>query len=417
MRGELAELYTDLHQHPELSLQEFRTAAALADRLRQFGFDTETGVGGTGVVAALRNGEGPVVMLRADIDALPVQEKTGLDYASTAQAHDHTGQQVPVMHACGHDMHATCLIGAAAVLAHTRSTWSGTLVLVCQPAEELARGARAMIADGLFERFPKPAIILAQHVGPLPAGMIGYGTGAIMASWDSMDVVLHGRGGHGSRPEAAVDPVLMAASVVTRLQRIVAREVAPIDTAVVTVGRLQAGTKGNIIPDTAELSIDVRTYTEPTRALVCAAIERIVRAEAAASGAPREPEFDWTTAAPALVSDPTATTTTVATFEQHFGKDRVVALPPLTGSEDAGILAEAAAVPMVYWFWGGIDFASRATGFEHVPANHAPDFAPDIEPTLTTGVQTLVLAALTWLGTDPRSTSTTSEGHERSVSA
>nr|WP_232328240.1 amidohydrolase [Kibdelosporangium sp. MJ126-NF4] len=390
----LADFYRDLHEHPELSQHEHRTAGLVADALTPLGYEVTAGVGGTGVVALLRNGDGPTVMVRADMDALPVTESTGLPYSS----------KVPgVMHACGHDMHVTCLIGAAAKLVADKESWTGTLMLVCQPAEETASGARAMVADGLFERFGKPDIVLGQHVCPLPAGMIGYGTGPVMAGTDSVQVTLYGRGGHGSRPETTVDPVLMAANVVVRLQGIVAREVPPAETAVVTVGKLHAGTRDNIIPETAELSINMRTYTRQTHDLVRAAIERIVRAEAMASGAPKEPEFDWHDSAPVLVSDPASTTRTVEAFTGHFGADKVMVMPVITGSEDVGIFGEAAGVPTVFWFWGGLEFdvvvrALQEGGVEALPSNHSPVFAPLIEPTLTTGVDALHVAALTWLG-------------------
>ncbi|NRN67818.1 N-acetyl-L,L-diaminopimelate deacetylase [Kibdelosporangium sp. 4NS15] len=394
-RVDLADFYRDLHAHPELSGHEHRTAERIAAVLVPLGYEVTTGVGGTGIVALLRNGDGPVVMLRADMDALPVEEKTGLPYAS----------KVPgVMHACGHDMHVACLVGAAQLLIEARAEWSGTLMLVFQPAEETAQGARAMVADGLFERFGKPDIVLGQHVGPLPAGMVGYGTGPVMAGADSVQVTLHGRGGHGSRPETTVDPILMAANVVTRLQGIVAREVPPAETAVVTVGRVHAGTKDNVIPDTAELGINMRTYSKQTHDLVRAAIERIVRAEAAASGAVKDPEFDWNDSAPVLVSDPEATARTVAAFTGRFGADKVMTMPVITGSEDIGIFGEAAGVPTVFWFWGGLEFqvvmeAFQRGGMEALPSNHSSVFAPVLEPTLTTGVDALRVAALTWLGT------------------
>ena len=402
LRDGLADLYRDLHRHPELSLEEHRTAQLVADALRPLGFDVTEHVGGTGVVGLMRNGEGPVVMLRADFDALPVEERTGLPYASTVLARGADGGEVPVMHACGHDMHATCLVGAAAVLARTQDTWSGTLLVVFQPAEELARGATDMINDGLFRRFPVPSIVLGQHVGPLPAGMIGYGSGPLMAAADSVTVTLHGRGGHGSRPEASVDPVLMAANVVTRLQGVVAREVSPAEAAVVTVGRLQAGTKDNIIPDTAELGINIRTYSTQTRDLVRAAVERIITAESTASAAPCAPEITWLTSAPLLISDPAATETTVAAFRDHFGDQRLLPMPLVTASEDIGNFGAAAGVPTVFWFWGGIDtktvLDALAEGrLDSLPGNHSPHFAPLIEPTLTTGVQALTVAARTWL--------------------
>jgi amidohydrolase len=406
LRSRLADFYRDLHAHPELSLHEQRTARRVAGALRPLGFDVTEGVGGTGVVGLLRNGDGPVVMLRADMDALPVAEKTGLSYASVVRNRDASGRDVPVAHSCGHDMHVTCLVGAATVLAQRSQTWSGTLLVVFQPAEENARGARAMVSDRLFERFPVPAIVLGQHVGPLPAGWIGHASGPVMAASDAADVTLYGRGGHGSRPETTVDPVLMAAHVVTRLQGIVAREVAAAETAVVTVGRLQAGTQANIIPDTAELGITVRTYSPRTRTLIQDAIERVVRGEAAVSGASRPPEVTWLSGAPLLVSDPVATAATVAAFTAHFGAERLLPLPPITASEDVGIFGTAAGVPTVYWFWGGLDadttIRAFAEGrFDELPSNHSPEFAPVIEPTLSTGVETLVVAARTWLANRP----------------
>ncbi|MFE2441939.1 amidohydrolase [Streptomyces sp. NPDC021218] len=400
----LADIYRDLHQHPELSLQEHSTAKLVADFLRPLGFEVTEKVGGTGVVGVLRRGTGPVVMLRADLDALPVEEKTGLSYASTVRATDADGQEVPVMHACGHDMHTTCLLGAATLLAQDPSTWSGTLLVVFQPAEELACGARDMVDDGLFQRFPKPDIVLGQHVGPLPAGIIAYAAGPMMASMDTAKVVLHGRGGHGSLPESTVDPVLMAAHVVTRLQGIVSREIAASENAVVTVGRLQAGTKDNIIPDTAELGISVRSFSETTRDTVRQAIERVVHGEAQASSAPRPPQVEWTGAAPAVVNAPDATEATVAAFAEHFGEQHLVKQAPVPASEDVGVFGQACGAPTVFWFFGGVEtqaFTStdEGNGFRNVTTNHSPYFAPVIEPTLTTGVQALVVAARRWLGT------------------
>ncbi|MGW6445482.1 amidohydrolase [Lentzea sp. NPDC055074] len=393
---DLHALYRDLHQHPELSLQEFRTAGVLADALRPLGYEVTTEVGGTGVVGVLRNGNGPLVMLRADIDALPVEETTGLPYASTARATNSDGEDVPVAHACGHDMHATCLIGAAARLSETREEWSGTLLVVFQPAEELGSGARAMVDDGLFDRFGTPEVVLAQHVGPLPAGMIAHGSGPVMAASDSVRVTLFGRGGHGSAPEIAVDPVLMAAHAVVRLQGIVAREIAPSERAVVTVGRLHAGTKENVIPETAEIGVNIRAFSDHIRGIVRAAVERIVRAEAAASGAPREPEFDWYDGTPVLVSDPDATARTVAAFTEHFGAGNLIPGAVVNASEDVGVFGTSAGVPTVFWFLGGTDFSTREPG-KPVAMNHSPEFAPDVEPTLSTGVDALVVAARAWL--------------------
>lgn len=399
----LEALYEDLHRHPELSGREHRTAARAAQALAVAGYEVTEGVGGTGVVGVLRNGEGPVVMLRADMDALPVREDTGLPYASEVVVEGPGGEDVPVAHACGHDMHVAALAGAAALLARLRARWSGTVLAVFQPAEELMSGARAMIADGLFERFPRPSVVLGQHVGPLPAGMIGYREGAVMAAADVGDVRLFGRGGHGSRPEATVDPVLMAASIVVRLQGVVAREVPAAETAVVTVGRMQAGTKENVIPDTARLGLSVRSYTPRVRRLVIDAVERIVRAEAAASGAPKPPVIAWSPGVPVLVSDAEATRAVAADFAAHFGAERLLPLPPVAASEDVGLFGEAAGVPTVFWFWGGPDAAATLAAFredrlDELPSNHSPEFAPVVQPTLTTGVEALAVAALGRLG-------------------
>jgi amidohydrolase len=397
----LADLYRQLHSDPELSLQEHRTAARVVEALAPNDFEITEGVGGTGVVVVVRNGEGPVVMLRADMDALPVAEDTGLPYASTKVSTDSAGLAQPVAHACGHDMHVACLVGALQALSRIRTQWSGTIVAAFQPAEELASGAAAMIDDGLFERFPRPGIVLGQHVGPLPAGMIGYGHGPMMAATDSVQVTLHGRGGHGSQPEETIDPVLMAAATVVRLQSIVSREIASTERAVVTVGRLQAGTKENIIPSTAELGINIRSYTPEVRTQIKAAIERIVTAEAAASNATAPPDFDWNVSAPVLINDPEATAKTVAAFEREFGKDRLWPLPPVSASEDVGLFGQALGVPTVFWFWGGVTpevFNAAMSKGQLPPTNHSPQFAPVLEPTLTTGVQAMTTAALTWLG-------------------
>src|SRR6185503_17115307 len=273
--------------HPELSMQETRTAGIAADRLRGAGYEVTDGIGQTGVVGLLRNGEGPTVMLRADMDALPVREQTGLPYASTQTATDSSGKTVPVMHACGHDMHVTWLMGAASLLADARDTWKGTLMLVFQPAEETGRGAQAMVDGGLITRFPRPDVILGQHVMVGPAGSIGSRAGVITSAADSLQIRMFGRGAHGSMPHASVDPVVMAAATVLRLQTIVSRELAASEAAVVTVGALQAGDKENVIPDEAVIKLNVRTFDENVRTRVLAAITRIVNAEAAASGAPK----------------------------------------------------------------------------------------------------------------------------------
>ncbi len=403
----LAELYRDLHRHPELSFQEERTPRIAAEALASWGYEVTTGVGRTGVVAMLRNGTGPTVLVRADMDALPVQEKTGLEYASTARGVDPDGVDVAVMHACGHDMHVTCLLGAAARLAEERDGWSGTLMLVVQPAEELGQGARAMLDDGLYERFARPDVVLGQHVAPLPAGFVGLHPGPAFAAYDALRVTLHGTGGHGSRPETCVDPIVMASAVVLRLQGIVAREVAATDAAVVTVGTIRAGTKVNIIPDDAVLEISVRTFDPVVRDRVLAAVERVVHAEAQASGAPRPPEIETTESFPLLVNDPDACARTVEGLAAALGAPRVVDPGAVTGSEDVGMFAADAEVPCVYWILGGADPAAFAGAadlaalvrvVERLPSNHSPLYAPVVEPTITTGVAALVAAASTWLG-------------------
>jgi amidohydrolase len=403
---DLAAIYRDLHAHPELAFGEVRTAAIVAGRLGALGYETTTGVGGTGIVGVLRNGAGPAALLRADMDALPVREQTGLDYASTAVGVDRDGSDVPVMHACGHDVHVTCLLGAAEVLAAERASWQGTLMLVFQPAEEVGGGAQAMVDDGLFDRFGRPEVVLGQHVAPLPAGILALRPGPAFAAADSVRVVLHGRGAHGSRPETSVDPVLMAAATVMRLQGIVSREVAGTETAVVTVGAMRAGSRENIIPDDAELMLSIRTFEKAVRDQVVAAVERIVRAEAAASGAPAEPEISVLDSFPAVVNDPGACARTQEFLEAGLAPGLVFDPGLVTGSEDVGILASAAGAPCVFWLLGGADPAqfAAATGIEDIarivrslPSNHSPLFAPVIEPTLGTGVTALASAARGWL--------------------
>jgi amidohydrolase len=398
----LESIYTDIHAHPELSMQETRTAGVAADHLRAAGYEVTTGVGKTGVVGLLRNGDGPSVMLRADMDALPVQEATGLPYASKVTATDSTGKTVPVMHACGHDMHVTWLIGAAMLFAKSRDAWKGTLMPVFQPAEETAAGAQAMIDDGLFKRFPKPDVVLGQHVMSMPAGVIASRTGTISSNADSLQIRLFGRGAHGSMPEASIDPVIMAAATVMRLQTIVSREVAANEAAVVTIGALQAGTKENVIPDEAIIKLNVRTFDEGVRKRVLAAIERIVDAEAVASGAPKKPEITPLDRYSLVKNDPEATKRVGEAFREHFPADRVQETEPTMASEDFGSFGTEWGVPALFWFIGGIDpdlyaKAKREGKLGEIPTNHNPRFAPVIHPTLETGVETLVVAAQSWL--------------------
>ena len=399
---DLEALYRDVHAHPELSMQETRTAALAAKRLRASGYEVTSAVGKTGVVGLLRNGDGPTVMLRADMDALPVEEMTGVPYASTAKAKDADGNDVPVMHACGHDMHVAWLVGAATLLGEGRKFWRGTVLVVFQPAEETAQGAQAMIDDGLFERFPKPDVVLGQHVMVGPAGTVASRAGPITSAADSLQIRLFGRGAHGSMPQAAIDPVVMAAATVMRLQTVVSREVAATEAAVVTIGALQAGVKENVIPDEAIIKLNVRTYDENVRKRVLAAIERIVNAEAAASGAPRPPEITLLDRYPLAVNDPDASQRVAAAFRRHFSSDRVRETGPATASEDFGSFGAEWKAPSVFWFVGGTDpetyaKAKAANRINEIPTNHNPRFLPVIHPALETGVETLVVSTLAWL--------------------
>jgi amidohydrolase len=398
----LEALYKDVHSHPELSMQETRTASLVADRLRAAGYDVTTGVGKTGVVGLLRNGDGPTVMLRADMDALPVEEATGLPYASKVTATDREGRTVPVSHMCGHDMHVTWLAGATQLLADARTTWRGTLMAVFQPGEETAEGAQAMIDDGLFKRFPKPNVVLGQHVMTGPSGTVAGRAGPITSAADSLQIRLFGRGAHGSMPQASIDPVVMAAAVVMRLQTIVSREVAAAEAAVITVGALQAGTKENVIPDEAIIKLNVRTFEAGVRARVLAAIERIVNAEAEASGAPRKPEITTLDHYPLNVNDREASQRVVEALRGHFGAQQVRETGPAPASEDFGSFGTEWHVPSVFWFVGGNDPAVYAKAKESnrlndLPVNHSPKFAPVIHPTLKTGVEALLVATRAWL--------------------
>jgi hippurate hydrolase len=396
-------LYKDIHAHPELSMQETRTAGIAADRLSKAGYEVTAGVGKTGVVGLLRNGKGPTVMLRADMDALPIAENTGLAYASKVTATDAEGNVVPVGHMCGHDMHVAWLVGAAILLSLARDVWKGTLMAVFQPGEETAEGARAMIDDGLLKRFPTPDIVLGQHVMVGAAGTVAGSAGPITSAADSLQIRLFGRGAHGSMPQASIDPVVMAASVVLRLQTIVSREIAATDAAVVTVGVLQAGTKENVIPDDAVIKLNVRTFDASVREHVLAAIERVVNAEAEASGALRKPEITPLDRYPLNVNDKTASNRIAEAFRGYFSPDRAIHTGPAPASEDFGCFGTAWQVPSVFWFVGGNDpkiyaKAKAAGRLNELPVNHSPQFAPILHPTLETGVEALVVGALAWLG-------------------
>ena len=397
------DFYRDLHQHPELSHQEHATAGKVAARLRDAGYLVHEGVGGTGVVGVLQHGQGPTVLLRADMDALPVREATGLPYASTEVTTDPAGAQVPVAHACGHDMHVTCLLGAAQLLASGSDQWKGTLVALFQPAEETGDGARGMVDDKLAQLIPRPDAAFAQHVLPHPAGQVGTRSGPTLSAADSMRITVYGRGGHGSMPQATVDPVVLAATIVVRLQTVVSREVPPTETAVLTVGSIAAGTKSNIIPDLATLQLNVRTYSEQTRTTVLDAIRRIVVAECQASGSPKDPEFELFDRFPLTDNDGATTARVAQAFTGFFG-DQAVAMGQQTASEDFSDVPRALGTPYTYWGVGCIDpkvyEAAEKAGrvSQDVPVNHAPNFAPVIQPTCDVGTQALVVAALDWLG-------------------
>jgi amidohydrolase len=401
--AKLETIYKDIHANPELSMQESRTAKIAADWLMGAGYEVAASVGGTGVIGILRNGDGPTVLLRADMDALPLTESTGLDYASRATGVDRFGQKTGITHACGHDMHIVWLLGATRCLVDEKAAWSGTVVAVFQPGEETAQGAAAMIGDGLANRIPKPDIVLAQHVVPGPAGTIAWRSGTAMAIADSWEVKLFGRGAHGSQPQKSIDPVVMASSAVMRLQGVVSREVAMTDDAVVTVGTLQAGTNENVIPDQALLRLNVRTFRQEVRKRVLAAIRRILDGEAAVSGALKPPEYSVLSQFEAVVNDEKPTAAIVAAFEKRFGPDSVRELAqPTSASEDFSAFGPALGAPSVYWFVGGTDpdlfaAAEKAGTVDELPSNHAPNFAPVVHPTLQTGVETLLTAARVWL--------------------
>ena len=398
-------LYIDLHQSPELSSHEIQTASKLAARLRSLGYEVTEGVGGTGVVAILKNGAGPTVMLRTELDALPVEEKTGLPYASKVHAKDDAGLDVPVMHACGHDLHMATLVGTAEIMAHSKQTWHGTLMLIGQPAEETASGAKRMIEDGLFTRFPKPAVGVALHVANiLPAGQVGITPGIYNTNADSLRITIYGKGGHGAAPHTTIDPIVIAARTILALQTIVSREVMPGEMAIVTVGYIRAGTKNNIIPDHAELGLTVRTYKTDVRRQVLAAIARITKAEAQAGGAPQEPLIEHLESTGSVYNDPALAQRLRAPLEAALGKDNVITTDPKTPSEDYAYFVEQG-VPSLYMNLGGADpqkFAESNNGGAMLPSNHSPYFAPDVDPALHTGIQAEVAVLRNLLNSAPQ---------------
>jgi hippurate hydrolase len=398
---ELLGIYKDLHSHPELSMQEQRTAGIAAEYIEKLGYAVTRAVGVTGVVGVLRNGDGPTVMLRGDMDALPMIEDTGLPYASQVTATDADGQQVGVAHSCGHDLHVTWLMGAARVLADARDAWRSTALVVFQPGEEVAQGANAMVQDWDAAGLPHPDIVLGQHVMVGPAGTVSYRAGVILSAGDSLQVKLFGRGSHGSQPQTSIDPVVMAASTVLRLQTIVSREVSPLESAVLTIGALQAGTKENIIPDDATIKLNMRTYDEGVRDHMLKAIKRICCAECAASDAPKPPEFTTLSSYPMTDNDDAATQRVAEAFSTLFG-DSAYESKPAAASEDFSVFGRTWGVPYVFWFVGGNDPQVYAKAKEQgklnmIPSNHSPRFAPVLQPTLKVGLQAMLSAASAWL--------------------
>lgn len=388
LMADLHDLYRHLHAHPELSMVEHETAALIVSRMSALGYAT-TACGGTGVIATLTNKDGPIVAFRADIDALPLPEESGLPYASAARGTLPDGTEVPVMHACGHDTHVTCAIGAATLLAQDRAAWAGTVIFIFQPGEETAVGAQAMIEDGLWRKaLPNggmPDIVYSQHVWPGRSGTIDITPGPAMARADSWKVTVHGRGGHGSRPEGTIDPVVLTAYMIVRIQSIVAREISAHSSAVITIATIKAGLKENIIPATAEFTVNVRNLDDEVRESVLAALRRVIYAEAQASGAPA-PSIEELYAFPLLVNDVAGTAEAVQVLGAELGEDQIGEQPASMGSEDFGHLPQAIGVPGVYWFFGGTP-SEMFEGDAPVPFNHSPLFAPTLEPTLSTGVR------------------------------
>lgn len=389
-QAEREKQYKYFHQHPELSMKEDHTAQTIIDILSKAGIETKR-VGKTGVVAEIKNGEGPVVAMRADIDALPIKENSGKDYTSTVSTQDENGKTVGVSHACGHDFHISSLLGALKAFNEHKDAWRGTYIGVFQPGEETAQGAKDLVENGITSMIAKPDVYLGQHVlGAIPAGTVGIRSGAFLTTAASIRVHIFGKGSHGSMPELSVDPVVVASSIVLKLQTIVSRELAAKDYAIVTVGALNAGSKSNIIPDDAELLINTRTYSEDIQKFVHNAIERIVRGECELARCPKEPEFTYYDCYPLTNNDQNASLRVRKAFDEYFGEDSVD-ISRASASEDFSIVANAFKTPYAYWGLGG--FADM----QNAPGNHNPAFAPDLQPTLNRGLEAAVVAACAWL--------------------
>ena len=397
---QIESLYENLHRHPELSHHEVRTAATIAGQLRSLGFDVSTGVGGTGVVGVLKNGPGPTVMIRAELDALPVLEKTGLPYASHVTTHNDQGEEVPVMHACGHDLHMSIGIGTATLLARNKDRWHGTFIYVGQPAEERGPGASAMLKDGLFTRFPRPDFTIALHdTADLPVGRVGFTPGYAASAADSVDVTIFGRGGHGAMPQMTIDPIVIAARTVLAWQTIVSREIDPRDPAIITVGSIHGGTKHNIIPDHVDLQLTVRSYKPAVRQHLLSAIERIADGEAQAAGAPRKPLVKVSDSTSSVYNDPALTGRIADVLRRTLGKSNVIQQPPITASDDFAEYGRAG-VPSMQFELGAVNpekFAAAQKTGKPLPGPHSPFFAPDREPSLRTGILVETAAVLNLL--------------------
>ncbi len=402
--GDLLTYYKDLHSHPELSLQEMESARKVAEHLKAVGYAVTTNVGGYGVVGMLSNGPGPMVLIRGDMDALPVVEETGLPYRSTVTAAGTDGQTLGVMHACGHDVHQTCLVGTARVLARTRDRWRGTVMIIAQPAEEIGTGARMMIEDGLFERFGRPDYCLALHVSAShPVGTVAYTPGWALANVDSVDITIHGQGGHGSQPHQTVDPIITAAHVIVALQTIVSRRLDPVEPGVITVGSVHAGSKHNIIPNEAKLQITVRSYTAESRRLLLDGIREVTLHTCRAMGCTKDPDIvikedEYT---PAAYNDPELAAAAADVFRQVIGEEHVQQIKPVMGGEDFGRYARHLDVPgLLFWVGAverGLHEASQHPGGPCLWPIHSSKFAPDPEPTIRTGVRCMSSLALSLL--------------------
>lgn len=401
--ADLEKLYRGLHANPELSLMEEKSAARMAKELQQLGFTVTAKVGGHGVVGVLKNGPGPTVLVRADMDALPVTESTGLPYASKVRARDKAGNEVGVMHACGHDMHMTCFVGTARVLAKLKDSWQGTLVFMAQPGEEVGAGCRMMLADGLLKRFPRPDYCFALHCDSrTPHGTVSYSEGMLMANVDTLDITVKGKGGHGSAPHTTVDPIVLSAKIILELQTIVSREVNPADPTVVTVGSIHGGTKHNIIPTEVKLQLTIRTLKDDVRKHVLEAIERIVKSAAQGARAPAPIlHFDTANFTPAVLNDAPLARKTAAAFQSVLGEDKVYKIPPFMGGEDFGRLG-LEGIPIFLYFIGTTAPERVAESLKPdgtaIPSLHSDFYYPVSEPSIRTGVLTMSSAVLNLLG-------------------